>query len=312
MAGGGMTRCEVDFLGIGATRAGTSWLWENLTQHPGIWMPPRKELHYFDRSPKYPSGIILSSDPLTNRLFGGAARNKRFRSSLREDLLAALRRRNWEEIRWFLRYYLGTYNDLWYASLFKYGGDRTKGEITPAYSMLEPEDVKHIHSLFPEIKIIFLLRDPIERAWSHIRFVWTKGRTLNNLEDIDAIKKFVESPGQSLRGDYMRTIDAWSSSFSEKQMFIGFYDDIVQSPEKLFSSILQFLEVHPIEIDKCPGLYRKINASREKEMPLEIRYYLAKKYRKQIEQLSHLVGSHALSWLKEAENIIEVYRERKQ
>lgn len=31
-----------DFLGIGAQKAGTSWLWENLRRHPGIWMPPRK------------------------------------------------------------------------------------------------------------------------------------------------------------------------------------------------------------------------------------------------------------------------------
>ena len=131
---------------------------------------------------------------------------------------------------------------------------------------------------------------------------------LNNLDDIDAIKEFIESPRQSLRGDYMRTVDAWFSCFPREQIFIGFYDDIVQSPRTLFSSILQFLVVHPVEIDKFPSLYRKVNASREKEMPVEVRYYLARKYRKQIEQLSHLIGSHALGWLREADEVVEAYR----
>ena len=36
------------FLCIGSQKAGTSWLFEQIRQHPDIWMPPIKELHYFD------------------------------------------------------------------------------------------------------------------------------------------------------------------------------------------------------------------------------------------------------------------------
>ena len=176
--------------------------------------------------------------------------------------------------------------------------------------MLEQEDVKHIRSLFPGVKVILLLRDPVERAWSQVRFVWTRRRRMNHLDDIDSIKEFVESPGQSLRSDYVRTVDTWFSCFPREQIFIGFYDDIVENPGTLFSSILKFLEVSPIETDKFPSLYRRVNASREKEMPVEVRYYLARKYREQLEQLSRLVGSHALSWLGEADNVIEVCREK--
>ena len=142
-----MRKCEVNFLGIGAQRAGTSWLWENLKQHPGIWMPPRKELHYFDRSPKYSSSTLLASDPLMNRLFGRAGHNKRFRRSFKRELLISIRRRDWERRRWNVHYYLGAHDNDWYRSLFKYGGDKVKGEITPAYSKLEQEDVEHICSL---------------------------------------------------------------------------------------------------------------------------------------------------------------------
>ena len=38
-----------DFLGIGAQKAGTTWLHTNLRPHPQIWMPPIKELHYLDK-----------------------------------------------------------------------------------------------------------------------------------------------------------------------------------------------------------------------------------------------------------------------
>ena len=43
------------FLGIGAQRAGTTWLHSTLASHPEIWMPRIKEIHYFDR--KYPVSI---------------------------------------------------------------------------------------------------------------------------------------------------------------------------------------------------------------------------------------------------------------
>src|SRR2546423_4071056 len=37
-----------DFLCIGAQKAGTSWLYHQLNSHPDFWMPPVKELRYFD------------------------------------------------------------------------------------------------------------------------------------------------------------------------------------------------------------------------------------------------------------------------
>ena len=37
-----------DFLGIGAQKAGTTWLGRNLQAHPEVWMPRVKEVHYFD------------------------------------------------------------------------------------------------------------------------------------------------------------------------------------------------------------------------------------------------------------------------
>jgi hypothetical protein len=38
-----------DFLCVGAQKGGTSWLYQQLESHPDFWMPPVKELHYFDK-----------------------------------------------------------------------------------------------------------------------------------------------------------------------------------------------------------------------------------------------------------------------
>jgi hypothetical protein len=37
------------FIGIGAQKAGTTWLYKMLAQNPSIWLPPFKEVHFFDR-----------------------------------------------------------------------------------------------------------------------------------------------------------------------------------------------------------------------------------------------------------------------
>ena len=43
-----------DFIGIGTQKAGTTWLYDMLAQNPSVWLPPLKELHYFDRQNSTP------------------------------------------------------------------------------------------------------------------------------------------------------------------------------------------------------------------------------------------------------------------
>ena len=44
-----------DFILIGAARAGTTWISKNLGEHPEIFIPRKKELHFFDS--QYPKGL---------------------------------------------------------------------------------------------------------------------------------------------------------------------------------------------------------------------------------------------------------------
>lgn len=102
--------CLPDFLGIGAQKAGTTWLHENLCHHPDLYLPEPKELHYFDWG---------------------------FHRSLRH-----------------------------YSDIFKRGCNRVKGEITPGYSIIPVERMRFIRTIMPDVRLIFLMRNPIDRAWS--------------------------------------------------------------------------------------------------------------------------------------------------
>ena len=294
----------IDFLGIGAQKAATSWLWENLRQHPDIWLPPKKELHYFDRSPAYPSPGYLASDRLFTRVFGKNKGDRKFRKIFPRDMKAAYKKKDWEETRWMLRYYLGTYNDDWYRSLFKNGAGKLKGEITPSYALLNEADVQRISENFPSLKIIFLLRNPIDRAWAQVRYNWTRGK-FKNIHDHDKVKSFIESRSQSLRSDYIRTLDIWGARFPEEQIFIGFFDDVVRSSQSLIHNILEFLEVENTRFTDKKTLDKKVKVSKPLEFPEEIKSYLSMKYLPELQALSERVGSHATRWLEEAEELLQ-------
>ena len=293
-----------DFLGIGAQKAGTTWLWRQLTQHPGIWMPPKKEIHYFDRSVDYLSPNHLASDTFVSRILGKERHNRSFRRMMVRHLRAERGNLTLRRMCWYLRFFAGTYNDKWYASLFNDRGGRVAGEITPAYAILEPKDVEHIANMMPSLKVVFLIRNPIDRAWSHCRFALTL-RMLRTLDSVSELKEFIDGPEQVLRSEYLRTIQIWRTHFPEKQFFVGFYDDILQDPKRLLLDVFRFLDVEASESTINGDLSEKVNISPEKDIPTELLVHLAKKYHPQIAQLSQELGGHANEWLSATEKILQ-------
>ena len=149
-----------DFIGIGAQKAGTTWLYRNLRAHPQIHMP-HKEVHYFDRK------IHDRSNALT-RLLGKREADAQWRQHVKRALTRTIKKRAPKDVAWIYRYYMKSYDDDgWYASLFEPGKGEVAGEITPAYSALDRDGVARVHELMPEARIVFFMRNPIERVWSH-------------------------------------------------------------------------------------------------------------------------------------------------
>lgn len=288
------------FLGIGAQKSGTTWLSKQMRCHPDLWLTPRKELHYFDRN--FPAQTLLSEPNRWRRLFGKLQRHRTWRAMAKSELYQDPKFRTFGEFLWFLKFYFGKHDDSWYRSLFSEGKGRLCGEITPAYSILSAKDVAGIARFAPDLKIILLLRNPIDRAWSHLRYEWTRGMR-KELGGLDEIKTFIDSPAQMLRSNYLRTLDHWSAHYPTERIFVGFYDDIEARPAELVARILEFLGVDPARSEK-QDLKSRVLVSREAPMPPEIRLYLSQKYMADLEALAERFGEPVTNWLSAAKSVV--------
>lgn len=284
----------IDFLGIGAQKTASSWLWSLLKQHDDIWMPPRKELHYFDRDIYYPSPSFLYSDSLVDRLNGPESHNILFREKIIEEMPPQISSNDTERTKWFVKYFFSYYDDNWYSSLFEEGRGKLRGEITPSYSILNKKDISGIRNLFPSLKIILVLRNPIDRAWSQARFYMTRNK-FDIKSETNRIKEFIDSPLQTSRSDYIRMLENWSSCFPKEQIFIGFYDEIVSDSKMFITKVCDYLGIDSNLLIQSNMLHKKTNVSLELEMPEEIKEYLGVKYRKEVEYLGENFGNNPKS-----------------
>ena len=113
---------RVDFMVVGAQKAGTTALFEHLAQEPGLALAPVKEVHFFDD----------------------------------------------ETVNWAAPDY-----DLYHRH-FPAPDGRLRGEATPIYSYW-PGSIERIAAYNPAARLILLLRDPVQRAWSHWKMEYARG-----------------------------------------------------------------------------------------------------------------------------------------
>jgi hypothetical protein len=208
-----------DFLCVGAPKAGTSWLYRQLEPHPDFWMPPIKELHYFDN----------------------LHRTKQFRPPLRRDerdvcFLETIGRLS-------ARPYVDLEN---YGRLFEHKGSRLSGDITPAYSALSDEIIERVVSHFPNLKVIFLARDPVERAWSYLSMAVRLGMIKPfDVSDIDEVIRRLLRPRMLSLSHPSKIVARWERYVRPDLFRVYFFDDLQENPVELRRSILLFLGADP-------------------------------------------------------------------
>jgi len=227
-----------DFLGIGAPRTGTTWLYSNLARHPDVWMPPMKEIHYFDRPNR----------SLRSRLQGPFNNDR----NARRRLLTALKSAPWNWRRndaiWLSRFIFPPRSDRWYRSLFPADYPGRIGEITPGYAHLDEEGVEWIHSMMPDAKMIYFLRNPIEMAWSltlrlnrHRRPYpvesWSKERLLRHLT----------ASAMTRIGDYVGNLKRWEKVYGPDRILVAFHEDLKKDPVALYRRVLTFLDLRDVD-----------------------------------------------------------------
>lgn len=254
-----------DFLVIGAQKAGTTWLHEHLSRHPQVWLPPVKELHYFDRS--------------RNPLILDALRQRQQRAMLRRWLgpAAADALRHPSHAAWHARFFLSPRSDDWYKRCFSPGDGQICGEITPAYARLDDDGVERAARLLPQARIIYILRHPVERMWSQAAMYFSryghKGLARASEDEIDI---FLNWDLAQANNRYDAAISRWLRHFPQSQFHVAFYDQLRESPHSFLSGICDFLglETPPDTADLRP----RIHAGNSAPMPAAVKARLAKDY----------------------------------
>ena len=260
-----------DFLCIGAHKGGTTWLYQQLDSHPDFWMPPFKELHYFDQL----ASVQRASSPRCRD-----ERDLRFLESIKN--LSAK-----------------PYMDLeHYARLFEPKGSLLSGDISPNYSTLTNEVIRQVAGYFPTLKVIFLARDPVERVWSHLSME-VRYRQIEpfDVTNIDEVNRNLVRRGLLLRSYPSAVVARWKRHVHPDRFRIYFFDDLQGNPTELRRSILRFLDADPDQPGSRVMADNNGWAGMEK-LPLtdEVRSHLARFFKKELKTCAARLGGPARDW----------------
>lgn len=278
-----------DFCCIGAQKGGTGWLYEQLRFHPDFWMPPLKELHYFDRLWRSQRTAAASRSLLIGKAEG------RFRSA----------RKNPRDERDL--HFLNAMESLCEHSeidLQKYGALFTakeallSGDITPGYSTLQDEIIERIVTAFPKLKVVFLARDPVERAWSHLS-MWVRHGSIErfDINDVDQVVRHLLQPEVLVRSHPSKIVARWRRYVHPSLFQVYFFDDLKRDPEALRRSIINFLGGDP---DQRSGELMPDHNSKARLEKLEltgkVRRRIAEFFQDELKACAEELGGPALEW----------------
>jgi len=280
-----------DFLCIGAQKAGTTWLYQNLDCHPNVWMPPHKEMHYFDDILPLPL-IVSVWNPMTWWQ----------RAKTIQRLLKPRNSTDAQNRHWYLRCLLFPRTDAWYASMFSPGKGQITGDITPTYASIQESRVARVKALMPNVKIIYQLRNPIHRAWSqtamHFGYWWSQ--SLRATKD-EQIKRYLDRKSDSRDAHYVNNLKTWEKFFPQHQFHITFFDQLAQNPREFLQNIYHFLDLDASEQYIPQTVHEKRNTGQYPDIPDHFARYLARQYHEQIEQLHQQFDNHyTANWLDSA------------
>lgn len=189
------------FMIIGAERCATRWLRFNLDQHPDIYTPSY-ELAYFNDPANFPEPLRL---------------------------------KHLESKKGSLRHYKAKF-DAW-------NGERFVGESSPQYLMWNnhtDEMAKRIQTVVPDVRLIALVREPIDRMYSAVLHHIKRGALGPDADIFDMVSNGdprVAELGLISNGTYGSSLYPYQQRFGD-QLLILFYDDIVANPQLVYDQAL--------------------------------------------------------------------------
>lgn len=254
-----------DFLIVGPQRTGTTWLHAHLRYHPEIMCSEPKELYYF-------SSLKVSDKP-------------RFPSRRLEDYL-----RYFREPLWRVLFRQGM--SLWrYRKLYR---PKVRGEATASYAVIDEDVIAEIAAVKPDIKVVLMIRNPIDRAWSHAKkdLVRNRGRKFADVAP-EEFERFFAHPYQVQCARYTENIDRWAAHLKPGHLLVALFDDVDTRPEELLLEVMTFLGVISDRRYIAAEVSEPVNPTGSNKIPERYRSLLANMFAGDLDRLKDRWG---LSW----------------
>jgi hypothetical protein len=231
-----------NFFIVGAAKAGTTSLYSYLDKHPDVFMSPIKEPHYF------------SKDIRCSNFTQEGCRNACF--DIKEYLLS-------DKLENKHISFIDNIED--YLQLFReVKNEDFLGEVSTGY-LYSKVAAKEIYDFNPDAKIIIVLRNPVQRTYSHWKMNVASGVENIDIPVVQAIKKDYNSINKGYcqshlyieLGQYSHQIKRYTDIFPKNNIKILFFDDLKNDADAFMSDIYKFLNIAQIDI----GTSEKENVS---------------------------------------------------
>jgi len=247
-----------DYLVIGASRSGTTFLQAALLQHPAV-LGRRREIHYFDWNVERGPGWYGAHFPTR----AGADR---------------VRRRH---------------------------GAFATGERSPNY-LFDPAVPRRVRALLPEVRLIVVLRNPVDRALSNFHHARRMGLEWLSFQDALAVERSQlatrcasgggeSAPGQPeflARGSYAEQLERWLACFDREQIHVTLSERMFAEPRGVIGDIQRFLGLDPV----APASLAPENTGSYPSMPASVRLELQEFFAADVARLTELLGESPGWW----------------
>ena len=233
---------------VGATKAGTSWLYRYLHDHPDCAMPAVKEAHYWD---------TFDPDALAKQTTMFRVRLREMRD-MKDD--AAEEGKAWKvknldrrinEMKALLAVLEGDRaGDMAYHAWLTDRQGKLTADMTPNYATLDDDMLARMRDVAPDAKFIFLLRVPLDRLWSHIRMQARRQRQVHEVYEKKANNILYRMLNRNQerhilkRGDYPGIIRKLRRVVPEDRLRVQFAEDLFTTDGVV--QICDFLGIAPV------------------------------------------------------------------
>ena len=254
------------FIGAGAMKAGTTWLYSVLDKHPQIFFSLEKEIHYF-------YARHVRADVLSEQARLANAQNKYLRFDPAHARADAVKNR----LRWAANYLDGPVDDHWYRGLFAFRrGQAWCADFSNLYALLPARAWTDIANRVGALRVLYTMRDPVERLWSHMKFhlaITGQAEALDRWRP-DDVARFIRQPFIWDNAEYGAAIRRMRAGLPEGALLLAFHEEIHDDEPASLRRIESHLEIPHFDYPDAL-LYQRVNSTPKLPIPDWFRELLA-------------------------------------